>query len=74
MEKLSKQQAIQQADQFIASQTLPPDLTAMFQSIREYEGKYLVQYEKIFVEPRKESPPYLLVIVEPSGEAHWGNP
>jgi hypothetical protein len=74
MENLSEQQAIQLADQFIAGQTLPPGLTAKFMSIRQFEGKYLVQYEKIFDEPTKESPPYLLVIVEPTWQAHWGYP
>jgi hypothetical protein len=74
MQKLSEQQAIQLADQFIASQTLPPGLTVKFQSIREYEGEYQVRYEKLFAEPRKENPPYLLVIVTPTWQAQWGFP
>jgi hypothetical protein len=74
MQKLTEKRAIQVADNFIASQTLPPGLTLKYQSIREYEGEFQVKYEKVFAEPTKESPPYLLVIVTRVWQARWGNP
>jgi len=72
MEKMTAEEALQLADEFVKSQPPSTRYTLQFDTIREFKGEYQVRYTKVFKEPTKESPPYLLVIVSPDGSVSWG--
>ena len=71
---ITEQKARELSDGFVATQKLPSEYTLKFSSISKLEGKYYIRYNKVFKQPTKENPPYRLVIVEPEGRVHWGNP
>jgi hypothetical protein len=74
VQPMTEKQAVQLADDFIATQTPPSRYSWRFQSVRTFQATYQIQYEKVFKEPTKENPPYDLVIVESNGSVHWGSP
>jgi hypothetical protein len=72
--RAAQERAVALANAFVEAQPLPDEYALEFEAIRPVGQGYYVQYTKVFKEPTKESPPYRLVIVEPDGHAHWGNP
>jgi hypothetical protein len=74
MPRITEAQAHERADAFVKSQPAAPDYALTFDSIYHANGRYYLRYTKIFREPRKENPPYRLVVVEPDGMVVWGNP
>jgi len=72
METMTEQEARELADEFIATHPYSDAYTLEFTSIRRFGHTFQVRYTKVFKEPRKENPPYRLVIVTHSGEVDWG--
>jgi hypothetical protein len=74
MEAHSEQAARRVADAFVENQPAQEQYELEFESIAAHGHEYQIRYRKVFREPTKENPPYRLVIVDASGQAHWGNP
>jgi hypothetical protein len=74
MNALTPEDARARADEFVRTQTCPPEYTLAFESVSEIDDRFHVKYTKKFKEPTKENPPYRLVIVDRAGLVSWGNP
>ncbi len=74
MAPISDIRARELADQFVEKRTPSDDFKLQYDSMYRTQGKVCLRYTKVFQEPTKQNPPYLLVLVDEDERVSWGKP